>query len=489
MIDFKQKMEEEDKRAQRLSDDPEEIIIPNKRRKRIITYIIAIVVIGLVFAGRILISSQNGTDWLSSTGFFSKLRHLVPSSDKSLKGEEDDRINVLLLGMGGEGHDGAYLTDTIMLASFQPSTKQVSLISIPRDMVSPVSNWQKVNSINAYAEQKEAGSGGEATAKAFAELLQTPIDYYVRVDFNGFSNIVDELGGIEVNVENTLDDYSYPILGQEDNPNYYARYEHLHIEKGWQTMDGSLALKYARSRHAGGAEGSDFARARRQQLVLEAVRNKLLSSKTLLNPVMITKLANEFSKDISTNLTPWEMLRLWETFKDVDKSQIINKVLSDAPDGLLVSGKGENGAYILTPRSGNFSEIRNLVKNIFVSSSAETDSSATEKAPVIKISDHADVVILNGTWVSGLAGKTAVLLEQSGFNVSKTGNSPERDYSRTTVYSLATTTVKEKSLKALKTLTGAAQSYDLPSWTNEYAAASSTPDFLLIIGTDANKAE
>ncbi len=487
MIDFKQKMEEEEKRARRLSDDSEEIIIPNKRRKRIVTYIIAIVAVGLIFSGKILISSQNGTDWFSGTGFFSKLKHLVPSSDKMLKGEGDDRINILLLGMGGEGHDGAYLTDTIMLTSFQPSTKQISLVSIPRDLVSPVSNWQKVNSINAYAEKANPGSGGEATAKAFTELLQTPIDYYIRVDFSGFSNIIDELGGIQVNVENTLDDYSYPILGQEDNPNYYSRYEHLHIEKGLQTMDGSLALKYARSRHAAGGEGSDFARAKRQQLVLEAVKDKLLSSKTLLNPVMITKLVNEFSKDISTNLNAWEVLRLWEMFKDVDRAQIINKVLSDAPDGLLVSGTGENGAYILTPRSGNFSEVRNMVKNIFTASSTETITNSTRT--IARINDDAKVIVLNGTWVSGLAGKTAVILEQSGFTVSKTGNSPERDFAQTTVYNLATTTIKEKSLKTLKSLTGATQSYDLPAWASEYQNASSTPDFLLIIGTDANKAE
>ena len=127
-------------------------------------------------------------------------------------------------------------------------------------------------------------------------------------------------------------------------------------------MNGATALKYARSRHAAGSEGSDFARARRQQLVLEAIKDKLFSTRTLLNPVMITKLANELNKNISTNLSAWEILRLWDIFKDVNRSQIINKVLSDAPDGLLISGTGEDGAYILTPRSGNFSEIKKLMK-------------------------------------------------------------------------------------------------------------------------------
>jgi len=486
MIDFKQKMEEEEKRERRglLTPEDEELLLNNKKRKRIVTYTIAILVIALVFSGRVIMSSQNASDWFAGS-IFNKLKHLVPSVDNKLTGEENDRINILLLGMGGEGHDGAYLTDTIILASFKPSTKQVSLISIPRDLVTPVSNWRKINSINAYAEQKTPGSGGPETIKAISELLQIPIAYYVRVDFSGFSNIIDQLGGIELNVENTLDDYAYPILGQEDNINYYARYEHLHFDKGQQNMNGSTALKYARSRHALGLEGSDFARARRQQLVLEAVKNKLFSSRTLLNPAMISKLVNEFSKNISTNLSAWEILRLWDVFKDVDRSQIINKVLSDAPDGLLVSGTGEDGAYILTPRSGNFSDIRRLVQNIF-----SDNNILTENKPET-ITDGARVLILNGTWISGLAGKTAVILEQSQFNILKTGNAPERNYTQTTIYDL-TDGNKKDSLNILKKITNASSSYSLPEWVKNYQNASSTtstPDFLLILGTDANNAE
>jgi len=404
MIDFKKKLEETEKTEKYASGEEEELFLANKKRKRVTTYTIAIIVIALIFSGRIIMSSQNATNWFPGAGIFDKLKHLIPSVDKKLKGEENNRINILLLGMGGEGHDGAYLTDTMILASFQPETKQVALISIPRDLTTPVSGWRKINSVNAYAEQKTPGSGGEVTAQAISDLLQIPIDYYVRADFNGFVNIIDELGGIEVNVENTLDDYSYPIDGQEDNPNYYARFEHLHFDKGLQTMNGAMALKYTRSRHAAGAEGSDFARAHRQQLVLEAVKNKLLSSQTLLNPVMVAKLVNEFSKNISTNINAWEILRLWDLFKNVDQAQIINKVLSDAPDGLLISGVGEDGAYILTPRSGNFGEIRTLAQNIF------SNLPAVQPEKVETITDNASVLVLNGTWISGLAGKTSVIL-------------------------------------------------------------------------------
>ncbi len=484
MIDFKQKMKEVE-RLERKSgnyqiDDTE--LLNNRKRRRVTTYIIAVLVIALVFSGKILMSSQNATSWIPGISFLNKLRHLVPLADKQLVGEENDRINILLLGMGGEGHDGAYLTDTIMLASLKPSTKQVSLISVPRDLTAPVSGWRKINSVNAYAEQQTPGSGGEATTKAIAELLQTPVTYYVRVDFAGFERIINEIGGVEINVENSFDDYTYPIEGQEDNPNYYARFEHLHLEAGLQKMDGALALKYARSRHALGPEGSDFARARRQQLLLEAVKEKLLSRQTLLNPVVLTKLISEFNKDISTNLSTWEILRFWDLFKDVKRDQIINKVLSDAPDGLLVSSTGQDGAYILIPRSGNFSEIKNLVQNIFETGATNT----TETKKIEPITDSAKVFIANGTWITGLASKTSDTLLQYQFKITGTGNAVERNYEQTVLYDLSYGQ-KNDSLLTLKKITGATQAFNSPDWLAQYKTGDNKSDFLLILGTDANK--
>lgn len=461
----------------------DEQLLNSRKRRRVTTYIIAILVIALVFSGKILMSSQSATTWLPGASFLNRLRHLVPVADKQLVGEENDRVNILLLGMGGEGHDGAYLTDTMIFASLKPSTKQVAMLSVPRDLTTPVSGWRKLNSVNAYAEKELPGSGGEETAKAFAELLQTPVTYYVRVDFAGFERIIDEIGGVEINVENTFDDYTYPAEGQEDNPNYYARFEHLHFDAGLQKMDGSTALKYARSRHAYGVEGSDFARARRQQLLLQAVKEKLLSRQTLLNPVVLTKLISEFNQDVSTNLGTWEILRLWDLFKDVNKEQIINEVLSDAPDGLLVSGKGQDGAYILTPRSGNFSEIRGLVQNIF-------DSATTTSAISIKsldpISDGAKVFIANGTWVTGLASKTSNTLQQYQFEIVGTGNAVERNYEQSVVYDLSSG-AKNDSLNTLKKLTGATQAFNSPAWLEPYKTGENESDFLLILGTSANK--
>jgi LCP family protein required for cell wall assembly len=482
MIDFKKKMEEEEKK-EAITHGKEEFldVSAGKGRKKITTYVIAFVVIGLIFSGKVIMSSQSASDWLSNTGIFGKLKHLVPSTDKQLQGEENDRINILLIGMGGEGHDGAYLADTIILASLKPSTKQVSLIAIPRDMQVPLAEagWRKVNNINAFAEAAVPGSGGQATIESLSKLLDINIDYYIRADFEGFKNVIDEIGGIQVNVENTFDDYAYPILGQEDNPNYYARYEHLHLDQGLQTMNGSLALKYSRSRHASGLEGSDFARARRQQLVLAAVKEKLLSKQTLLNPVTIGKLINEFNKNISTNLEVWEMLKLWNLFKDVKKDEIINKGLSDAPDGLLVSTISSEGAYILVPVSGNFTQIKNFIRDIFGT------EVINKETPIEPITETATVNVKNGTWVTGLAGITAEELKSLGFTITETGNAPERNYSETVVFDL-TYGKKNESLKTIKQSTNAKQSFEFPQWLKDYQNQASTSDFLLILGTDAN---
>lgn len=479
MIDFKKKMQE----AERLENSgqfEDELLIDSPKRKKVSTYLIIILVVALVFSGKVLMSSQSASGWLPGINFLNKLRRLVPIAEKQLAGEDNDRINILLLGIGGKDHEGGLLTDTMILASLKPSTKEVALVSIPRDLTAPVSNWRKINSIHAFAEQKTPGSGGEATITAFSELFQETIPYYIRVDFSGFERIIDEIGGVEINVETEFDDYTYPIKGEEENPNYYSRFEHLHFDAGLQKMDGELALKYARSRHAAGNEGSDFARAKRQQLLLEAVKEKLLSRQTLLNPVVLGKLINEFNQDISTNLNAWEMLRVWNLFKDASRDQIINKVLSDAPDGLLVPGTGQDGAYILVPRSGNFSEIRNFIQNIFATPSA----TAIKKIP--KVTDDASVFIANGTWIAGLAGKTATKIEDYLFTVSGTGNAIERNYEQTVVYDL-TAGKKNESLTILKKISGATQAFNSPIWLEQYQSGENEADFLLILGTDANK--
>ncbi len=434
------------------------------------------------------IAPNNTESWIDNIPIIGTVKHLAESADRDLKGEEDDRINILLLGIGGKNHDGGQLTDTIMVASYKPSTKQISLFSIPRDLAIPLENmgWNRINSVNAYAEQKEPGSGGIATSQAIGHLLNAPIDYYVRVDFDGFEKIIDEVGGIDVMVERTLDDYSYPIRGQEDNPNYNNRFEHLHVDAGWQHMNGEQALKFARSRHGAGGEGTDFARAKRQQKVMEAVRAKVLSANILFNPKKTSAIFNQLQNNISTNLKIWEIVKLVGLVKNVKSDAIINRVLDNSPSGLLVDTVGENGAYMLAPRSGDFSEVVYLFANLF-----GTPPSPDNKEPE-KPREEFKVTILNGTWVNGLGNRYALDLEQENIQVVEVGNSSRHNFEKSVIYDLGYGS-KRSSLEYLKEKTGANIAPTLPDWLKEdlLSAASSgnkqQPDFIIILGTDADK--
>lgn len=476
MIDFKQKIEKDERYRYPLEEEPR----PNKKTKRLFIYLGILGVIIFLFAGKVLVSSKSSSEWFKNT-FFSGLSHLVINPTSQLEGEENDRINILLLGMGGKNHEGGNLTDTIILLSLKPSTKQAAMISIPRDMVAPDSkgNWKKINSINAYAEKEKEGSGGKAVCDTLSTLLDEPIPYYIRADFEGFVNIIDEVGGVDVYVENTFDDYTYPISGREDAADYYSRFEHLHFDKGWQKMDGSTALKYARSRHSLGVEGSDFARAKRQQIVLEAAKDKVLSRNTLTNPATLTKIIGQLDSHIGTNLQISEMIKLWNIFKDIQKAQITNKVLDNSTSGLLIDGRGDGGAYILLPRGNNFRPIRDMIDTIFGDILQPGNNSSDIFVPEIKnseiiklkkIKEPATIEILNGTWISGIASKASVVLKEAGFTVLKLGNSQERNYTRNTIYDLTYGT-KEEALEALKTAYNAEVSFSWPLWLEEKISA------------------
>lgn len=476
MIDFKQKIEKDERYRYPLEEEPR----PNKKTKRLFIYLGILGVIIFLFAGKVLVSSKSSSEWFKNT-FFSGLSHLVINPTSQLEGEENDRINILLLGMGGKNHEGGNLTDTIILLSLKPSTKQAAMISIPRDMVAPDSkgNWKKINSINAYAEKEKEGSGGKAVCDTLSTLLDEPIPYYIRADFEGFVNIIDEVGGVDVYVENTFDDYTYPISGREDAADYYSRFEHLHFDKGWQKMDGSTALKYARSRHSLGVEGSDFARAKRQQIVLEAAKDKVLSRNTLTNPATLTKIIGQLDSHIGTNLQISEMIKLWNIFKDIQKAQITNKVLDNSTSGLLIDGRGDGGAYILLPRGNNFRPIRDMIDTIFGdilqpgSNSSDIFVPEIKNSEIIKIKkikEPATIEILNGTWISGIASKASVVLKEAGFTVLKLGNSQERNYTRNTIYDLTYGT-KEEALEALKTAYNAEVSFSWPLWLEEKISA------------------
>ena len=375
----------------------------------------------------------------------------------ALKGEENDRINILLLGIGGKGHAGGTLTDTIILASYKPSTKEVTLTSIPRDLIVYIPNyaWRKVNHLYYFGEQELAGNGGEFTISFISQLADLPIHYYVMADFNGFSEIVDALDGIDILVDNIINDPLYPIPGKENAMPIESRYEHLYIEKGLQHMDGELALKYARSRHSSSVEGNDYARSKRQQKTLSAIKEKTLSFNTFLNPGKIGKLIDITKEYLKTNLTTEEILRLISFARQFDANNIKNIVLDTSPEGPLKENH-YNGGFVLETKTGDFEELQFIIKNCFdeqkefdinkrkpvemfsekkednIIEDIAEENNQQNKLP--QLSEKLTVEIRNGTFISGLAKKFKTKMQKNNFSVEQIGNAEKQNYTKTYIY-------------------------------------------------------
>lgn len=366
-------------------------------------------------------------------GFLSQLRGFTNPPEKPLRGEANDRINVVILGVGGEGHAGSQLADTIIIASYQPSTGRAGLFSIPRDLVVeiPGYGYRKINHVNSFGEdQGPPGNGAEFTRTVLEKMLAAPLQYSVRVDFDGFSSLIDDVGGVQIDVERSFVDYEFPT---DD-----FGYQTVRFQAGTQRMSGATALTYARSRHGNNAEGSDFARSKRQQKVLIALKERVLSVGTLLNPARIADVLTTLGEHVRTNFEPWEMMKFTRLGRDIDTTQIVTRVLDTSPDGLLVNSVGLDGAYILEPRAKNYSEIQGAFRNLLEASTEET----------------ATVELQNGTLIAGLAATTASRIATERVEVVRVRNAKNRTTATTVIYDL-TGGKKPEALAAMKAALGA----------------------------------
>lgn len=408
---------------------------------------------------------------------FSTISHFVQSKDRPLKGERDERVNMLLMGVGGSGHDGPQLSDTMIFASIQPDTGDIGMISIPRDLIVPIPDygWRKINHANAYGEQDKTGYGPDLASQVVEEVLGQPIHYHVRVDFNGFAELIDSIGGIEVAVENSFSDFQYPSHGKayaecgtvetiineegesEEVPSYDCRFETISFQKGWTQMDGDTALKFVRSRHGTNGESSDFARSKRQQQVLKAVKDKVFSASTFLNPSKINRIKDTLEGNIATNISTWELLRFASMAKSLNTDNISHHVLDASPESPLYA-TNLNGAYVLLPKNDDWGLVQNLAENIFESNTnIASTSSGDEKPRFIRVE------IQNGTSISGLAFRTSQVLKSQGFDVVKIGNAQTKGYKNTVVYDL-TNGRKATDLKTLKELLEADVTLSATGW-------------------------
>lgn len=345
--------------------------------------------------------------------------------------EEGGRINILLLGIGGGSHDGPNLTDTIMVASYNTSTHKAVLVSLPRDLWLDA-DQSKVNAI--YQKGLDKGDGLGMAREGIGKVLGINIPYAVRIDFNGFVKAVDLVGGVDVNVEHSFDDYIYPLSGKEDDLCGYkedikdvpedqaktlgvepgqlkvlldkdgniataaakpkadlvytddqvadwfsCRFEHLSFKAGPAHMDGTTALKYVRSRHGTNGEGSDFARSKRQELVIQAFRAKVLSLNTLSDPGKLVGLVQTFGSSIDTNIPQSKYLEFAKLVRQMSgvKSYVIDES-GDNPFLITPPSAAYGGAWVLVPAENNFSRIQKFISDAFTDNPEATLSTTVK---------------------------------------------------------------------------------------------------------------
>jgi len=358
---------------------------------------------------------------------------------KQLAVDHAGRTNILLIGTGGGEHDGPNLTDTMIVASLNHDTNSVALLSVPRDLyvVAPKIGGTKINGIYDYALKSQldfdstvAPTSYELREAMFAlretieRVTGVELQYHVKVDFQGFEEMVDLVGGVEVDVPYNFLDRAYP------DGNY--GYETFFLRKGLQTLDGETALKYARSRHS----TNDFDRASRQHVLMKAVLEKALSKEILMNPSQLRRMFLTLSSNISTDLDWREILRMSDFARKLSSDAIASVVLHDDPSrtgGLLYSPNRAyfNGLAVLLPQGASPSN-PSYYKNIQFFSNMYFNSP-------IYFSNPPEVLVLNGTTssngrVAGVAGQAREELMQHGLDLVHLGDAPKGFSADTTTY-------------------------------------------------------
>jgi LCP family protein required for cell wall assembly len=259
------------------------------------------------------------------------------------------RVSMVFFGYGGAGYNGEYLTDSILVITYDYATGKSAFISVPRDLWVQVpsgsGHYAKLNSTYSYGMYH----GGKETAGAMAtqkisEILGISVPYWASLDFTGFQEMVDKLGGVDINVPDTFS-VSLKIGGKPETT----------FQQGMEHMNGSRALLFARARYCLPLkEASDFARSARQQILLKAIATKI---KTVSNWTEIPGAMDTMQSQLTTNLSIRDLITI---FNQVDFGQAKHIGLTN--QNVLVD-ETSSGQAILVPRNGDWSLIQQYVQD------------------------------------------------------------------------------------------------------------------------------
>ncbi|NTW27271.1 MAG: LCP family protein [Candidatus Moranbacteria bacterium] len=387
--------------------------LPIKKKKVWLKPLLIVVAILLAVGGFLIFKTGSVLNKISSdSNMFGSLVHMIPGVKQELAGEEEGRINILLMGMRGEHVvGGGTLADTIMVASINPSANKVALLSIPRDLYvnNPSKGYKtKINAVYAYGEEDGKKQGAEDMKKVVSEIVGMPVEYSLIINFKGFTDLVDAIGGVEVELKKPFEEvmqfneehvcdstvFTVPTGKFETKTKKYLSKEtglyktrvvasyplctnavtecggDFKLPAGKQTLSGEKALCYARARKT----SNDFERAKRQQYVIQQIKNKALSMGTLTDFNKVNGIIDSLGNNVSTDLQAWEMKRFYDLQSTMQNPQMLQHVLENTDEGLLYTPQStpETG-YILAPIGDNYDKIRQLFKDIFIVAS-QSDS-------------------------------------------------------------------------------------------------------------------
>jgi len=312
-----------------------------------------------------------GQSFIKSTNFTIESNTIAADSfkkDPTLKRDSKGKTNIMIVGIdtrpSKKAGSGLRNTDTIILASYDEKTNRVSMLSFPRDLIVPypdTSYYGKINAVYAYGENRKKGGGLEYLKKLIESISGTKIQYYGMVDLNGFIKIIDLLGGIDVYVDRAF---------RGRHPTFNNRWEYVNFKQGWQHMNGTNALRYARIRYAYPySEASDFARARRQQKVIQAVIEKAQKQENLQNPKTVFEILKTVAGNIRlSQVTPEDIEAGVIMMKDKGKPTTFSMVLDpSAAKYSIIRVGGYGTGYTLTPKAGlkNWSSVKSFIGDYF----------------------------------------------------------------------------------------------------------------------------
>lgn len=327
------------------------------------------------------------------------------------------RVTILLLGLDfrdWEAGEKYARSDTMILLTMDPQNKTAGMLSIPRDMWVSIPGFKhgKINTAYFLGDAYQLPGGGPGLAvKTVEQFLGIPINYYAQVDFNAFVRVIDEIGGVKINVPEKI---TIELTGGDRKKT---------LQPGVQVLPGEWALAYARARHT---EGGDFDRANRQQQVIMAIRDRVLSLNML--PTLVSKantLYQELAAGIQTNLAVDQAIKLAFMAQDISTENIQKGVLGK--DSVLF-GQSPDGLSILIPIPDKIHLLRN---QIFASTSSVAPLTPGTLEERLR-SEAARVAIYNGSSVTDLGQRTAAYLQNAGVTVSQL-SAADRGYSATVI--------------------------------------------------------